>query len=109
MDSELGQDLILQSLLDSFSQFVLNYHMNKLNTSLPELLKIAKSHSKGDKAHLLLVDERNKQAKKKGLKKSSTLRGASKIRRKLRRLIEPVSTMTSKDIGRKITRHILQV
>ena len=53
MDSELNQDLILQSLPDSFSQFVLNYHMNKLNISLPELLnmlKTAESHSKGDKA-----------------------------------------------------------
>ena len=49
MDGKLNQDLILQSLLDSFSQFVLNYHMNKLNTSLPELLnmfKIAESHIK---------------------------------------------------------------
>ena len=35
MDGELNQDLILQSLPESFSQFVLNYHMNKLNSSLP--------------------------------------------------------------------------
>ena len=53
MHGELSQDLILQSLPDSFSQFVINYHMNKLNISLPELLnmlKIAKSHFKGEKA-----------------------------------------------------------
>ena len=46
--------------------------MNKLKTSLVELLnmlKTAESHSKGDKAHLLLVDGRKKQAKKKGLKR----------------------------------------
>ena len=71
MDGELNQDLILQSLPDSFSQFVLNYHMNKLNTSLPKLLnmlKIAESHSKGDKAQVLLVDKK-KQAMKKGIKR----------------------------------------
>ena len=32
MDAELSQDLILQFLLDS-SQFVMNYHMNKLDTT----------------------------------------------------------------------------
>ena len=53
MDGELSQDLILQSLPSSFSQFVINYHMNKLNISLLELLnmlKIAESHFKGKKA-----------------------------------------------------------
>ena len=73
MNGELNQDLILQSLLDSFSQFVLNYHMNKLNLSLPKLLnmlKIAEGHFKGDKAnHLLLVDE-----KKKGIIKNDSKR-----------------------------------
>ena len=43
MDGELNQDLILQSLSESFSQFIMNYHMNKLNTSLPELLKYAQN------------------------------------------------------------------
>ena len=50
MDDELSQNLILQSLPDSFSQFVINYHINKLNISLLELLnmlKIAESHFKG--------------------------------------------------------------
>ena len=59
MDGELSQDLILQSLPESFSQFVVNYHMNKLNSSLPELLNMLKtveSHIKKDKAPLLLVD-----------------------------------------------------
>ena len=58
MDGELSQNLILQSLPESFAQFVVNYHMNKLNTSLPELLnmlKTAESHIKKEKATLLLV------------------------------------------------------
>ena len=52
MDGELSQHLILQSLPDSFSQLVINYHMNKLNISLPELLnmlKTAENHFKGEK------------------------------------------------------------
>ena len=42
MDGELSQNLILQSLSNSFSQFIINYHMNKLNISLPELLNMLK-------------------------------------------------------------------
>ena len=67
MDGELNQDLILQSLPESYSQFVLNYHMNKLNTSLPELLnmlKIAESHIKKEKAPLLLIIRKRNQAKR---------------------------------------------
>ena len=74
MDGELSQDLILQSLPESFAQFVVNYHMNKLNTSLPELLnmlKIAESHIKKEKAPLLLVGKTSK--KKSGDRKSTRL------------------------------------
>ena len=71
MDGELSQDLIQQSLSEFFSQFVINYHMNKLNISLPELLnmlKITESHFKSEKTPVLLVD---KISKKKTGKKSS--------------------------------------
>ena len=64
MDGELSQDLILQSLPESFAQFVMNYHINKLNTSLSELLnilKIAESHIKKKKAPLLLIDKISKK------------------------------------------------
>ena len=78
MDGELSQDLILQSLSESFSQFIVNYHMNKLNTSLPELLNIlktAESYMKKEKALLLLIDG---ISKKKTGKKSSKKRLNSK-------------------------------
>ena len=71
MDGELSQDLILQSLSESFAQFVINYHMSKLNTSLPKwlnMLKITESHIKKKKAPLLLV---GKTSKKKSDFKSS--------------------------------------
>ena len=72
MDDELSQNLILQSLPDSFSQFVINYHINKLNTSLPEplnMLKIVESYFKDEKAPVLLVDKIGKKKTKKGSKK----------------------------------------
>ena len=82
MDGELNQDLILQSLLESFSQFVLNYHMNKLNTSLPELLnmlKTAESHLQKNKAPLLIVDGINKKKSgKKGSKRKLNAKGGIK-------------------------------
>ena len=72
MDGELSQNLILRSLSDSFSQFIINYHMNKLNISLSKLLnilKIAESHFKDEKAQVLHVDKISKKKTKKGSKK----------------------------------------
>ena len=60
MDGEFSQDLILQSLIDS-SQFVINYHTNKLDTSLPELLnmlKVTEIHIKGEKGTVLLMNKK---------------------------------------------------
>ena len=79
MDGEFSQDLILQSLPDS-SKFVINYHMNKLDTSLPKLLnmlKVAETHIKGEKGTVFLMNK--KKTDKKGSKrklnpKSSTFK-----------------------------------
>ena len=40
MDKKLQVDLILQSLSDSYGLFFMNYHMNKIDNTLPELLNI---------------------------------------------------------------------
>ncbi|XP_070677850.1 uncharacterized protein [Malus domestica] len=40
LDGELAQDFILASLFDSFSQFVMNYNMNKMDSTLSELLNM---------------------------------------------------------------------
>ena len=42
MDNELSIDLILDGLLDSFAQFVLNYRMNDKETTIPELINLLK-------------------------------------------------------------------
>ena len=84
LDGELSQNLILQSLSDSFSQFVINYYMNKLNISLPELLnmlKIVKSHFKGEKAQVLHVDKISKKKAKKHSKKKMNPKLASPRKR----------------------------
>ena len=43
MDHELSIDLILQSLPDSYASFVLNYQMNKISTTIPELVNMLKN------------------------------------------------------------------
>ncbi|XP_074343045.1 uncharacterized protein LOC141680834 [Apium graveolens] len=68
MDGELSQDLILQLLPDSFSQFVVNFHMNKMDVSLPELhnmLKTAESNFPSKKSSVLLIGEGSTSKKRK--------------------------------------------
>ena len=68
MDGELSQDLVLQSLPSSFSQFVVNFHMNKLDVSLPELhnmLKTAESNFPPKKSSVLLIGEGSNPKKRK--------------------------------------------
>ncbi|KAL8104443.1 hypothetical protein AgCh_028601 [Apium graveolens] len=60
MDEELSQDLVFQSLPSSFSQFVVNFHIKKLDVSLPELhnmLKITESNFPPKKSFVLLIGE----------------------------------------------------
>ena len=42
MDFELSVDLILASLPDSFAQFVLDYRMNYIVSTIPELINVLK-------------------------------------------------------------------
>jgi hypothetical protein len=58
IDHKLSVDLVLQSLLQSFSQFIMNYRMNKLDSTLPKLLnmlKTAKGALKKEENSILLV------------------------------------------------------
>jgi hypothetical protein len=43
MDCKLSVELVLQSLLQNFSQFIMNYHMNKLDNTLSELFNMLKT------------------------------------------------------------------
>ena len=68
MDRELSQDLVLQSLPGLFSQFVVNFHMNKMDVSLAELhnmLKTAESNFPSKKSSVLLIGEGSNPKKRK--------------------------------------------
>ena len=72
MDFHLKLDLILQSLLESFGQTVANFHMNKIECTLVELLNMlvmaqkAIQRSKGKAVALIAYSNKTK---KKGNKK----------------------------------------
>ena len=83
MDKGLSIDLILQSLLDSLSQFIINFHMNKIDVSLAELLnmlKIAEGTLQKEKPNVLMIGKTKKrkagQALKKGKKKLMKIKQA---------------------------------
>lgn len=73
MDQELSIDLILSSLPESYSQFVLNFNMNRLETTLSGLLKMLttaeKTIVKGKASIHLVSAKKGKQKKKKFFKK----------------------------------------
>ena len=114
MDGELSQDLILQSLLNSFSQFVVNFHMNKLDISLSDMLNMLKtveSHFPTKKDQVLLIGESSKKGRRpKDLLKRRKIHRRQKERQRLRiiRIIlmriakEFASTAISLDTGKKL-------
>ena len=55
MDHELSIELILQSLPQSFSQFIMNYHMNKLDSTLSKLFNMLKTAERALKKEKDLV------------------------------------------------------
>ncbi|KAL4348044.1 hypothetical protein GQ457_17G011560 [Hibiscus cannabinus] len=80
LNDELSIDVVLQSLPDSFNQFVLNFNMNEINKTLPQLigmLRTAESNmKKGGSKSILMVREakgkRKKVAKSKGIGKTKS-------------------------------------
>ncbi|KAG8491022.1 hypothetical protein CXB51_014154 [Gossypium anomalum] len=65
LGQELATDVILQSLPDSYSQFVLNFNMNEIDKTLPQLLsmlRIAERNMKkvGPKPILMVCNNKGK-------------------------------------------------
>jgi hypothetical protein len=83
LERELSIDLILQSLPDSFSQFVMNYHMNKIDCSLAELLNMLKTAEgtvgKGKQVLLVTSSKGKAKAQKKSKKAKATPKPTPKI------------------------------
>ena len=72
LKDNLCVDIMLLSLPDSFSQFIMNYNMNKLEVTLPELLNMlreAESTIKKEKPILYTGETRKKRKAERSLKK----------------------------------------
>ena len=83
LGKELSQDLILQSLSDSFSQFIVNFNMNKMSCDLHEMLN-------------LLIDYENQIASEKKKEIVMVVGKSSKKKCKVlkRKHLEPKGGMT---------------
>ena len=77
LQKELAIDVVLQSLPESYSQFVMNYNMNDLDKSLPELLNMLRTAEQNlKKAKPILMVQKGK-GKGKANKKKDKANGKS--------------------------------
>ncbi|KAK8686459.1 hypothetical protein V6N13_125484 [Hibiscus sabdariffa] len=68
LKDELAIDVVLQSLPDSFNQFVLNFNMNEINKTLPQLLGMLRTvegnmKKSGSKSILMVREAKGKEKK----------------------------------------------
>ncbi|KAL4308598.1 hypothetical protein GQ457_01G024230 [Hibiscus cannabinus] len=88
LNDELAIDVVLQSLPDSFNKFVLNFNMNEINKTFPQLLGMLRTvegnMKKGGSKSILKVRE----AKGKG-KKVANSKGIGKTKPKGKEALKP--------------------
>ncbi|KAK8563306.1 hypothetical protein V6N12_035456 [Hibiscus sabdariffa] len=88
LNDELAVDVVLQLFPDSFNQFVLNFNMNEINKTLPQLLGMLRTTEgnmkKGGSKSILMVRE----AKEKG-KKMAKFKGTGKTKPKGKETLKP--------------------
>ena len=106
MDHDLSVDLVLQSLPQSYSQFVLNFNMNKLEASLPELANMSPILRKRKGMFwllILLAQKRGSQPRRRPKRQRQPNRVTTLKR------VQPKGSATSvakKGIGSTIARHM---
>ena len=74
LDLDLQNDIILQSLTDPYGQFIMNYHMHKLQSTLAKLMNMlvtVKLSMKGSKGLVLAMEQTSSKRKSFGKKKKS--------------------------------------
>ena len=74
LDKDFQIDMILQSLSDAYSQFIMNFHMHKMQCTLVELINMlvtAELSMKGSKGSVLTVKQTSSKRKSFGKKKKS--------------------------------------
>ncbi|KAL4291322.1 hypothetical protein GQ457_14G016260 [Hibiscus cannabinus] len=90
LNDELATDVVLQSLPDSFSQFILNFNMNEIEKTLPQLLGMLRTAEgnmkKGGSKSVLMV--REAKGKGKG-KKVANSKGNGKTKPKGKEALKP--------------------
>ncbi|KAL4318741.1 hypothetical protein GQ457_18G009140 [Hibiscus cannabinus] len=90
LNDELAIDVVLQSLPDSFSQFILNFNMNEIEKTLPQLLGMLRTAEgnmiKGGSISALMV--REAKGKGKG-KKEAKSKGNGKTEPKGKEALKP--------------------
>ena len=85
MDNELYIDLILHSLSSTFSQFVMNFNMHKMEVTLPELcnmLKTAQENLLETPRPTMVVAASKHKGNQKGKRKMGTLKPTKGIQKK---------------------------
>ena len=85
MDKELQVDLIPQPLPDSYGQFIMNYHMNKIDSILFELLNMlvtAEGTLKISRGIVLTVERASSQKKSSFKKKKPAKKQKNKTKPK---------------------------
>ncbi|KAL4302067.1 hypothetical protein GQ457_10G012170 [Hibiscus cannabinus] len=90
LNDELAINVVLQSLPDSFSQFILNFNMNEIEKTLPQLLGMLRTTEgnmkKGGSKSVLMVCEVNGKGKGKKVAKS---KGNGKTKPKGKEALKP--------------------
>ncbi|KAL4290160.1 hypothetical protein GQ457_14G019690 [Hibiscus cannabinus] len=90
LNDELAIDVVLQSLPDSFSQFILNFNMNEIEKTLPQLLGMLRTADgnmkKGGSKSVLIVREAKGKGKGKKVAKS---KGNGKTKPKGKEALKP--------------------
>ena len=74
LDKDFQIDMILQSLSDAYGQFIINFHMHKMQCTLAELMNIlvmVELSMKGSKGSVLTVEWTSSKRKSFGKKKKS--------------------------------------
>ena len=74
LDKDFQIDVILQSLSDAYGQFIMNFHMHKMQCTLAELMNMlvtAELSMKGSKGSVLTVEQTSSKRKSFGKKKKS--------------------------------------
>ena len=74
MQKKLQMDLILQSLMSLYSQFIINFHLNKLECIIPELVNMlvtTEETLKSSRGTVLIVKRTSSSKRKSSWKKKS--------------------------------------